>query len=254
MNKKCIFGFAIALSVALVLTGCNSTPANPASTPVATQATIQPAPTPAKKTPSVTREMIDWKGASIGQEVPSWVIAAVDNDVETLQDLPEFKDSTLFFAESQGENIDLLKSWANNFQVQAEFSKTIKNFVISKFGAELNGSKDDKEAQSFLTETVASFSKAEITGLRKAKDYWVQTRYTDNNKGTFEDKYQYFVIYSIKTKNLETQIDKVLGGVAAETAKQQQLKNEVRSLVLEAQVYSEIAEDEAKAAAESSAQ
>ena len=130
MNKKCIFGFAIALSVALVLTGCNSTPANPASTPVATQATIQPAPTPAKKTPSVTREMIDWKGASIGQEVPSWVIAAVDNDVETLQDLPEFKDSTLFFAESQGENIDLLKSWANNFQVQAEFSKTIKNSIL----------------------------------------------------------------------------------------------------------------------------
>ena len=188
---------------------------------------------------SVVREMIDWKGASIGNEIPSWVFDAVDQNYEAISKLPQFENRMIFFAEDQGKNLDMLKSWVNNFNVQSAFSKSVSNFVITKFGGEQSGSKADETSESFLTEITSTFSKTEINGLSKELDYWVKTRYIDNMAESSEDIYQYFVVYAIDKNELKLQLDRALGLVEAKDESQKKLKAEVSAAIAEVQFFAE---------------
>lgn len=187
----------------------------------------------------VEREMIDWKGASIGSEIPSWVVDAVDQNYKAISQLPQFENKLIFFAEDQGKNLDMLKSWVNNFNVQGAFSKSVSNFVISKFGGEQAGSKNDETSESFLKEITSTYSKTEINGLSKELDYWVKTRYIDHDKKTSEDIYQYFVVYAIDKNELKLQLDRALGLVEAKEESQKKLKVEVSAAIDEVQFFAE---------------
>ena len=187
----------------------------------------------------VEREMIDWKGASIGSEIPSWVVDAVDQNYKAISQLPQFENKLIFFAEDQGKNLDMLKSWVNNFNVQGAFSKSVSNFVISKFGGEQAGSKNDETSESFLKEITSTYSKTEINGLSKELDYCVKTRYIDHDKKTSEDIYQYFVVYAIDKNELKLQLDRALGLVEAKEESQKKLKVEVSAAIDEVQFFAE---------------
>ena len=188
---------------------------------------------------SVEREMIDWKGASIGSDIPEWLYSAVDNDVMAIATLPQFENKVIYFAEEQGKNLDLLKSWVNNFNVQSTFSRELSNFVIAKFGGEQNGSKNEEDVEMYLNELVSTCSKAEINGLGKKLDYWVKTRYKDNELDTITDTYQYFVVYAIDKDDLRLQLDRVLGKVEAKTEAQKKLKSDVQKAIEEVSAFAE---------------
>lgn len=211
-----------AIALAAWLSGCGTT----------SQAA---APTVSK---TVVRERIDWKGASIGAEVPSWVEAAVDNDVAKISRLPQFEGKCIFFGEQQGKNLDLLKSWVENFDVQSRFSRSLSNFVVAKFGGEQSGSKDG-ERSDYLKELASSCSEAELNGLSRKLDYWVKTRYIDSQKKTTEDIYQYFVVYAIDKTLLKEALDRAMGKVAEKTEQEAEMKREVRDAIIEAQAFAE---------------
>lgn len=224
-----VFAKAFFVLVGLVLlVGCASTPEPAASA----------APPVSKR---VEREMIDWKSASIGGEIPEWVYAAADNDQVALSALPQFEGKLIFFAEDQGKNLDLLKSWVNNFNVQAALSRQLSNFVIAKFGGEQSGDKNSEEVQMYLNELVSACSKAEINGLAKELDFWVKTRYADSDMDTIDDVYQYFVVYAMDKDDFRLQLDRALGKVEAKTQAQQEMKENVLSAVVEATIFAESA-------------
>lgn len=222
---KKILKIGVVLFALSMLASCASKPETEESKP--------------KVSKTVEREMIDWKGASIGSELPDWIYSAVDNDVLALSTLPQFENKIIYFAEDQGQNLDLLKSWVNNFNVQASFSRELSNFVIAKFGGEQNGSKNEEEVQMYLNELVASCSKAEINGLGKKLDYWVKTRYIDKELDTIKDVYQYFVVFAIDKDDFKLQMDRVLGRVEAKTEAQRKLKVDVKLAIEEAQAFAE---------------
>ena len=222
---KKILKIGVVLFVVSMLASCASKPEVEESKP--------------KVSKTVEREMIDWKGASIGCVLPDWIYSAVDNDVLALSTLPQFENKIIYFAEDQGQNLDLLKSWVNNFNVQASFSRELSNFVIAKFGGEQNGSKNEEEVQMYLNELVASCSKAEINGLGKKLDYWVKTRYIDKELDTVKDVYQYFVVFAIDKDDFRLQMDRVLGKVEAKTEAQRKLKADVKLAIEEAQAFAE---------------
>ena len=222
---KKILKIGVVLFAVSMLASCASKPETEESKP--------------KVSKTVEREMIDWKGASIGSELPDWIYSAVDNDVLALSTLPQFENKIIYFAEDQGQNLDLLKSWENNFNVQASFSRELSNFVIAKFGGEQNGSKKEEEVQMYLNELVASCSKAEINGLGKKLDYWVKTRYIDKELDTIKDVYQYFVVFAIDKDDFKLQMDRVLGRVEAKTEAQRKLKADVKLAIEEAQAFAE---------------
>lgn len=187
----------------------------------------------------VTREMIDWKGASLNAEIPAWVYDAIEEDYQSLSKLPQLKNKKIIFAEGTGKDLDLLKSWVNNFDVQGTFSKSITNFVSAKFGAELSGSKDNSVSQNYLDELVSTISRTEINGLSKELDFWVLSRTNDSVKGTVTDQYEYFVVYAIDCSTLEYQIADALGAVEASTEAENEMKTKISKEMTETQIFYE---------------
>ena len=185
---------------------------------------------PAKQAKEIERVIVDYKGAALGADIPSWVEAAVEDDYITLQNLPEFKDKDRLpvIAVERGKNLDLLKSWANNFSAQAQVSRAIQNKVSAEFGGNQEGDKNAEENANFVKELVATFSNTKISGLKKERDYWVKMKTRDNYNKTEEQQYEYYVLYSIDNKDLQHQIDVALGKVAAQTQVQKEMKNEVK--------------------------
>ena len=226
--KKIMLFTAAAVILGFGFIGCAS---SSTSEPTSVQA-----PAPAKH---IERVMLDWKGASIGSEIPGWVYDAVEEDYTSLSKLPQLSKKKIICAEAKGKNLDLLKSWVNNFDVQATFSKSISNFVNNNFGGELSGSKDSAVSKNYLDEITSTFSKTEINGLSKELDFWVQTRIIDHDKDTMTDSYEYFVVYAIDQKDFEYQVSEALGLVDAENEAEEELKERVRNAMNEVKVYAE---------------
>ena len=232
--KKIILSAVIAVVLGFGLSGCLVLNKTDSGTPKKEA----PSNKNDKKNP-IEHVMLDWKGASIGAEIPDWVYDAVENDYTALSKLPQFSKKKIMCAESQGKNLDLLKSWVNNFDVQATFSKTISNYVTNNFGGELSGSKDSSVSKNFLDEITATFSKTEINGLSKEMDFWVKTKIIDHDKGTSTETYEYFVVYAIDQAAFEYQISEALGLVDAESEVEEELKDRVQNAMNEVRVYSE---------------
>ncbi|MDR0823426.1 MAG: hypothetical protein LBN20_06585 [Endomicrobium sp.] len=181
----------------------------------------------AKIASKVERVILDYKGAALGSEIPTWVESAVNDDYQTLESMPRFKDRLAVVAIENGKNLDLLKSWANNFSVQAQLSRQISNKISAEFGGGQQGDKNSEESTTFIREVVATLSEAKISGLSKEMDYWLKVRTIDKDKKTEVEQYTYYVVYSINKADLQRQIDIALGKIAAKNQEQQEIKTEV---------------------------
>ncbi len=184
----------------------------------------------AQQAKEIERVIVDYKGSTLGAEIPAWVQDVSDDNYEALQNLPSFKDTKLIpvVAVERGKNLDLLRSWANNFSVQSQIARAIQNKVSAEFGGNQEGDKNSEENRNFVKELVATFSQTNISGLKKEKDYWIKLKVRDNYKKTEEEFYEYYVLYSIDSTVLQEQIDIALGKVEAKTQAQKEMKNEVK--------------------------
>jgi hypothetical protein len=210
---------AVAVITATVLTGCKSAP-NAGTGQGSASAT------PAKSQ-AVQFVRIDYQGAAIGSEVPTWVDLAINRKLEEIKKIQRFEGKVPFIEEGSGQNLDLLRSWVNNFNAQAGVSRRIVNYVEAQFGGALTGNKDTPENQNFLKEIIASLSSAQFSGLAKEMDYWIKLRIIDNSKGTEREEYRYYVIYSMAEADLQYQIDRAMGRISAKNQEQRELKNDV---------------------------
>ncbi len=176
----------------------------------------------------IERVIIDYKGAAVGAEIPQWVTDVANDDYNAIKAMPQFKGKIPLIEYSTGQNLDLLKSWVNNFSVQAAVSKRISNNVEAQFGGEQLGDKNTPENQNFIKEIVATCSRTEINGLEKNLDYWTKVRTIDNRKKTDTEEYSYYVVYSIKEEDLDYQIAKAMGKIEAKSKEQEELKEDVK--------------------------
>jgi len=198
---------------------------------------------PAAIAQKVERTIVDYKGAPLGQDIPKWIEDATDDNYAALEQLPRFKDKIAVVAIENGQNLDLLKSWANNFSIQAQLSRQISNKIEAEFGGGQQGDKNSGDSVSFIREIVATLSKAKISGLAKEMDYWIKLRTTDKEKKTQEEHYIYYVVYSINKANLEYQIDVALGKIQAKTQEQTEIKTEVVDSIKSLRSSDLVAED-----------
>ena len=222
--------YLVAAALALTLASCVSTPKETASQP-------------AKNARHVERELIDWKGAAIGQDVPQWVSDAVDGNYDSLSKRTELTGKVIFIAENRGKNLNILKSWTDNFDIQGGFGRAVGNRVVAACGGAQQGSLNDAEAQSYLEDLVGTFSKVKVTGLTKKLDYWVQERVIDNDAKTNEDIYQYFVVYAMDEEDFRTQMNKALGKVEPKNEKQQEVKEKAEDILMSAVILELTEED-----------
>lgn len=186
---------------------------------------------PPKVDKSVERVILDYKGAGVGAEIPAWVEAAIEDDYETIAKMPRFEGKMPIVDYGYGQNLDLLRSWVNNFNVQAGLSRRIGNTIEATFGGAQLGDKNTPENNNFVKEIVATFSGITISGLTKEMDFWTKLRITDKEKKTQEERYEYYVAYSISEEDLKYQIDLAMGKIAAKTKEQEEIKTDVADAI-----------------------
>jgi hypothetical protein len=179
---------------------------------------------------------LDYKGRAIGAEKPDWVEAANNDDYETLSKIPRFAGKVPIVNYGNGRNLDLLRSWVNNFNVQAEVSRRIVTTIDATFGGGQLGDKNTPENNDFVKEIVATFSATEISGLGKEMDFWIKERTIDRDKKTSDDQYTYYVVYSISEEDLNNQIDRAMGKIVAKTKEQEEIKAEANEAIKRAKL------------------
>jgi hypothetical protein len=205
-------GFTALVTVTLFCAACATTPAGTTRPPM--QANVE----------HIT---VDHKGAAVGVSQPEWVVAAVANDYDDLERLSRLQGRLVIVDYASGQNLDLLRSWVNNFNAQAQVSRRISNHVEATFGGAQLGSKDSPENRQFIKEIIATLSSVTINGLSMDMDWWVLDRTVDHGNGTQREQYNYYVVYSIAREDLDYQIAQAMGRVAARNQEQEELKTEV---------------------------
>ncbi|GHT85958.1 hypothetical protein FACS1894137_10900 [Spirochaetia bacterium] len=216
MKWKGLMALFPVIAGAMVFTAC------------ATQKGISGSAEP-KQAKTIERVIVDYKGAVLGSDIPDWVNAAVDDDLERITRIPRFKGKVPFIDYGEGQNLDLLRSWVNNFNAQAGVSRRISNMVQANFGGEQLGNKNTPENNNFVKEIIATFSNTDIKGLAREMDYWIKLRTIDKSKGTETEAISYYVVYSIAEEDLNYQIAQAMGKIAARTQEQQEIKADVEA-------------------------
>jgi hypothetical protein len=229
MKRNVSVFMVIGFAAALFCTACAGTPRGTG------EGSGAPPPTQAK---TIERVIVDYKGASIGADIPNWVEAAINNDYDAISRLSRFQGRVPVINYGSGQNLDLLRSWVNNFSIQAQVARQISNYVEANFGGTQLGSKDTPENRQFVKEIVATFSNVTISGLSQDLDYWTLLRTIDHGKGTETEQYNYYVIYSIAQEDLDYQIAQAMGRVAAANQEQEELKTEVEDAMKQAALRS----------------
>jgi hypothetical protein len=224
-----VLGFTALVTAALFCAACGTTPAGTGEGLGAR---------PPAQARDIEDVVVRHKGTAVGAATPDWVLAAVSNDYDAITRLARFQGRVPVISSGTGQNLDLLQSWVNNFNIQAQVARQISSHVETNFGGEQLGNKDNPENRQFIKDIVAAASSASFSGLSQDMDWWVLLRTVDHANGTQSEEYNYYVVYSIAQEDLNYQIDQAMGKITAVTQEQEELKNEVEEAMKRAALRS----------------
>lgn len=189
MKKNTVF-FAICLVGAITLSSCTSAPK--------------------VKDVSGPTEIIEHKGTAFGVAQPDWVGAVLATPNQKTLSKALGIDKHIWVVSKSGENLDFIKTWADQVDARAEIGASIKQGISDFVGARADGDKSDVE------ETVERYSArasaVTVSGLNKETDWWVLGRTRFQKKSETESKYTYLVVYSMDEDLYQKQIKNAFKG------------------------------------------
>lgn len=188
--KKISCFFVICLVGAISLTSCASAPK--------------------VKDISGPTEIIEHKGTAFGVAQPEWVgtVLATPNQ-KTLSKALGI-DKHIWVISKSGENLDFIKTWADQVDARAEIGASIKQGISDFVGAHADG--DDSDIEETVKRYSARASTVMVSGLNKETDWWVLGRTRHQKKNEVESKYTYLVVYSMDEDLYQKQIKNAFKG------------------------------------------
>jgi hypothetical protein len=194
---KRVITILAALIVVLAVVGCAS------------------APKPAPPTTTAKFEIAQHKGTTLGVAMPPpWVEAAV-NGPKTVEKIAEYKDQFVVVVDQTGQSLDGVQLAAQRLNADTEIARYLSLRVKDTFAGAQVGDKD--KIETYMERCVKSVADAKFSGFSKSADWWVQLRWfkPDKPKVFDHDEYRVIQLYTIKRETLETQLQKILSGEAA---------------------------------------
>ncbi len=188
------------------------------------------------KNQKVKIEIVNRPGFALGTDIPSWVTAVLDGDNKQIaKALKIDSDETqIFVFSSQGDNLEFLKTWTDQVDVQRQvansFSIAVGQSADATFGGtSVNG---NTQVQQAINQTVKALSALELNGLLKEAQYWIQFRKPKQglkvNKNSpdssYEYYYEYYVVFTMSKKIYDAQLAAALDGVEDNTSETALLK------------------------------
>lgn len=145
--------------------------------------------------------IFDWQGQALGREVPKWVECAVDGDKAGVKkELKLDKDMQVFLVTRDGENLDFLKTWADQVDARSEVASSLKTTIAQTVQTALTAQNADKETVERKADLYsAQATNITLNGLQKVNSYWIQTRRlkTGVKKAKSDNDYEYKTTYMV---------------------------------------------------------
>jgi hypothetical protein len=169
---------------------------------------------------------VDYQGAAAGAEIPPWVRAAIDFDLDALQALPGFEDKIPMVDYGVGRDLELLRTQVNNFNMQDSIVRRIGNYVETLFSGDWLGDNDTAENRNFVEGVINGFSRIEIRGLAREEEYWIKLRFVDG-----DEQYYYYVLYALPEPALNEAVTRVINTLSAKTRDQEEILANVKEMM-----------------------
>ena len=184
------------------------------------------------KDQKVKIEIVNRPGMALGTDIPSWVEAVLEGDNKTIaKSLKiDLKESQIFVFSNQGDDLEFLKTWTDQVDVQRQVANSFSMAVGQSANAVFQGAAgDENKRQQAIDQTIKALSTMEINGLLKEAQYWIQFRKPKQGvkvtkkspESAYEYYYEYYVVFTMSRTLYDTQLDAALNGVednASETA------------------------------------
>lgn len=187
---------------------------------------------PKAKAAKVKIEIVNRPGMALGTEIPSWVEAVLEGDNKTIAKALkiDLKENQIFVFSNQGDDLEFLKTWTDQVDVQRQVANSFSMAVGQSANAVFQGSSGDENKKKMaIDQTIKALSAMEINGLLKESQYWIQFRKPKQGvkvtkkspDSAYDYYYEYYVVFTMNRDIYDTQLEAALSGVednASETA------------------------------------
>ena len=132
------------------------------------------------------------------------------------------KESQIFVFSNQGTDLEFLKNWTDQVDVQRQVANSFSLAVGQSANAVFQGTSGDENSKKLaMDQTIKAISAIELNGLLKESQYWIQFRKPKqgvkiNKKSpdsAFDYYYEYYVVFTMSRDIYDAQLDAALNGM-----------------------------------------
>jgi hypothetical protein len=179
-----------------------------------------------KSGPKINVVELDNKGNSTGGiPTPDWIKLYVSQGITAVQSQPQYKDHYCIIGEEIGTNKEFVLTWADNFSAQQRIGAMLRTNIESKYQAAVTGREQSSgganssnaaagnsgEFQQEINNSINAVVNVSYSGAQRESDWWVlNRRYDPDQKDVYSDEYTAYVMYTIRTAELNRQIASAL--------------------------------------------
>ena len=187
------------------------------------------------KEQKVKIEVVNRPGLALGTDIPEWVVAVLEGDNKSIaKSLKiDLKDTQIFVFSNQGTDLEFLKTWTDQVDVQRQVANSFSMAVGQSANAVFQGSAgDENKRQQAIDQTIKALSAIEINGLSKDAQYWMQFKRPKQGlkvtkkspESSYDYYYEYYVIFTMPRAIYEAQLEAALNGIEDNASETELLK------------------------------
>ena len=169
-------------------------------------------------------EIVNRPGIAIGTEIPGWVQAVLEGENKKVaKSLKiDLKESQVFVFSNQGTDLEFLKTWTDQVDVQRQVANSFSVAVGQSANAVFQGSSGDENKKKMaIDQTVKALSAIELNGLLKEAQYWMQFRKPKQGvkvnkkspESSYDYYYEYYVVFVMSRSVYDAQLNAALNGI-----------------------------------------
>ncbi|MEE3411382.1 MAG: hypothetical protein VZQ47_08760 [Treponema sp.] len=169
-------------------------------------------------------EIVNRPGIALGTEIPGWVQAVLEGENKKVaKSLKiDLKESQVFVFSNQGTDLEFLKTWTDQVDVQRQVANSFSVAVGQSANAVFQGSSGDENKKKMaIDQTVKALSAIELNGLLKEAQYWMQFRKPKQGvkvnkkspESSYDYYYEYYVVFVMSRSVYDDQLNAALNGI-----------------------------------------
>ena len=189
------------------------------------------------------RVLVDYQGATLGAEIPEWVVKIASGDYSQSalsKVMPDLKDKKVFVTIGRGDNLDFVKQWTDLVDVETEVASSLERVAGKAVEATMNGQSnasgktaDPTELQRNIDMYRTSLSNVRFSGLEKVAQYWTETQLLNEDKAVTSDYFEYYAVWTMDAKLFQQQLNKAMENIQETTTEAKSLKSAVQTKLME---------------------